>query len=138
MDKPLVTIKYKTADGKRICVEVTTAVADLLEQTDRQIRSQGRQDRRYLDNGEYIDGLTDTTTVCPGEDIADLVCRMDSYERLHAAIETLSEVQRRRIILYYFEDLSYRQIAKLEGVNFRSVAESITGATKKLKKLVTQ
>lgn len=31
MDKPLVTIKYKTADGKQICVEVSTAVKELLE-----------------------------------------------------------------------------------------------------------
>jgi DNA-directed RNA polymerase specialized sigma subunit, sigma24 homolog len=138
MDKSLVTIQYKTADGKRICVEVSTAVRDLLEQTDRQIRSQGRKDRRYLDKREYIDGLTDTTIVCPDEDIADLVCRLDSYERLHEAIETLSEVQRRRIMLYYFDDLSYRQIAVPEGVSSASVAESIIGTVKKLKKQLAE
>ena len=49
MDKPLVKIEYKTANGSRICVEVSTSVKELLEQSDRQIRSQRRQDRRYLD-----------------------------------------------------------------------------------------
>ena len=63
MDKPLVTINYKTADGKQICVEVSTAVKELLEQSDRQIRSQGRKDRRYLDYAEYIDGVTNATNL---------------------------------------------------------------------------
>lgn len=125
MDKPLVTIKYKTADGKRICVEVSTAVKELLEQSDRQIRSQGRQDRRYLANEEYIDGLTDTTTVYPQEDFADLIIKMDSYKQLHAIIKKLPEVQRRRLSMYYFDGLTYRQIAEIEGVNHKSIIQSV-------------
>lgn len=77
MDKSLVTIKYKTADGKGICVEVSTAVKELLEQSDRQIRSQGWQDRRYLDYAEYIDGVTDTAISKPQEDVANLLIRIE-------------------------------------------------------------
>jgi len=138
MDKPLVTIKYKTADGKWICVEVSTAVKELLEQSDRQIRSQGRQDRRYLDKGEYIDGLTDTINVYPHEDFADFISRLDSYERLYSAIEKLSEIQQRRLLLYYHAGLSYRQIGELEGVSLRAVAYSVTSAVKKLRKTLTK
>lgn len=133
MDKPLVTIKYKTADGKRICVEVSTAVKELLEQSDRQIRSQGRQDRRYLANEEYIDGLTDTTTVYPQEDFADLIIKMDSYKQLHAIIKKLPEVQRRRLSMYYFDGLTYRQIAEIEGVNHKSIIQSVNLAVHKLR-----
>ena len=137
MDKAFVTIKYKTAEGKRISVEVTTAVRDLLAQTDRKIRSQGRQDRRYLDKEEYIDGLTDTTTVCPGEDIADLVYRMDSYERLYAQIDKLPEVQRRRLRLYYNDELTCRQIAELENVHHTTIARSLKSAISFLRKYFT-
>ncbi len=49
MDNSLITIIYKTADGSEICVEVSAPVKDFLEQSDRQIRSQRRQDRRYVD-----------------------------------------------------------------------------------------
>ena len=132
MDNPLVTIKYKTADGKRICAPVSTAVKELLEQSDRQIRSQRRQDRRR--HTEYIDGLTDTTMVLPQEDFADLVNRIDSNKRLYAAIETLSEVQRRRVILYYFAGLTYREIADLEKVNYKSVMRSVEQARCKIYK----
>ncbi len=41
MDKSLVTITYKTASGSKIRVEVSTPVKELLEQSDRQIRSKG-------------------------------------------------------------------------------------------------
>lgn len=133
MDKPLVTIKYKTANGNWICVEVSTTVKELLEQPDRQIRSQGRQDRRYLAKEEYIDGLTDTTMAYPLEDFADLMIKMDERNQLYAAIEMLSEVQKRRLRLYFFAGLSYRQIGEKECVSHNSVARSIRQALKKLK-----
>jgi len=131
MDKPLVEMMYKLADGKRIRFEVTSEVKDLLEQADRQIRSQRRQERRR--HTEYIDGLTDTTIVCPQEDFADLISRMDSYKRLYSAIDKLTETQRHRVILHYFGGLTYRQIAEMESVNFKTVAESVTRAREKLR-----
>ena len=109
-----------------------------MEQSNRQIRSQRRQDRRYLDKEEYIDGLTDTTTVYPHEDFADLMIRMDRRNQLYSAIATLSEVQKRRLCLHYFKGMSYRQIGALEGVSFSSVAESVTSAVKKLQRVLGQ
>jgi RNA polymerase sigma factor (sigma-70 family) len=138
MDKPLVEILYTLADGKRICLEVSIEVKDLLAQADRQIRSQRRQDRRYLSNEEYIEGLTDTTTVNPHEDIADLIDRMDSYKRLYAAIETLPETQKRWVLLYYIENFTYRQIAKMEGVHHTTVMRTILKAHKLLKQFMQE
>ena len=132
-NKPFVTITYKTANGIKICVEVSTSVKRLIEQSDRKFKSQRRQDRRHLSKEEYIDGLTDTTTVCPQEDFADLIIRMDRNKQLYSAIETLSEIQRRRLFLYYFAELSYRQIGRMEGVNHKSVIRSVEQALKKLR-----
>jgi len=137
MDKPLVTIEYKTADGSRICVEVSTSVKELLEQSDRQIQSQRRQDRRYLDYMDFIEGLTDTTMIHPQADAADLVIRMESYRQLYSAIRELSEVQRRRLLLYFKDDLTHRQIADLEGVDRATVSHSIERALKQLYKHLT-
>ena len=132
MDEPLVTIKYKLADGKRICMEVSIPVKELLEQSDRQIRSQRRQDRRYLVSADSIDELNDAAITVPQEDFADLVIRMDRYDTLNIAISHLSEVQRRRLRLRFFDGLTYRQIADIEGVGFKSVSRSIERALKTL------
>ena len=137
MGKSLVTITYKTANGNRVCVEVSTPIKELLEQSDRQIRSQRRQDRRHLDYMDFIDGLTDANMKDPQADAADLVMKMESYRQLYAAISKLSEVQRRRLLLHFVENLTYRQIAELEGVNPFAVSHSIKRALIQLKKYLT-
>jgi len=137
MDKPLVKISYKLANGSRITVEVSTSVNEVLEETDRQIRSQRRQDRRHIDFVEYIDELTDPAMINPQSDPADLVIRMESYIQLYAAIDKLSEVQRRRLLLYIKHNLTYQQIADLEGVNKSAIGQSIKRSIEQLYKLLT-
>ena len=138
MDEPLVTIKYKLADGERICIDVSIPVKELLEQSDRQIRSQRRQDRRYLENADSIDKLDDHAMTGPQEDFADLLIRMDSYRQLYAAVDRLSEVQKRRLFMYYKMKMTYRQIADKEGVGFKTVSRSVERALKTLKKFLNQ
>ena len=135
MDKPLVMITYKLANGSQISVEVSTSVQELLEQSDRQIRSQRRQDRRHLDFMVSTDGNSDSPLLPTYEDTADLLERMERDTRLHKAIGKLTEVQQRRLRLYYFGGLTYSEIARLEGVYYRSVIDSINQAIKRLGKL---
>jgi RNA polymerase sigma factor (sigma-70 family) len=135
MDKPLVTITYKAANGNRICVEVSTPVKELLEQSDRQIRSQRRQDRRHIDFAVQADEDLLSSLLPAYEDTADLLERIECNTRLHEAIGKLTEIQRRRLCLYYFDGLSYRQIAKLEGVTHRTVISTIEHSLNRLRKL---
>lgn len=133
MDKTLVSIKYKTADGNEICVDVSTSVKELLEQSDRQIRSQRRQDRRYLYNMGFIDCFSDNAMRYPvQEDTADLVVKEESYIQLYTAIGELSQIQRKRLLLHFVENLTYRQIADIEKVDYRTVGHSIKRALEKL------
>ena len=138
MDKSLIAITYKTANGNRICVEVSTPVKELLEQSDRQIRSQRRQDRRHLDYVDFIGDLSDAAMNNPQADAADLVLKMESYRQLYAAIGKLPEVQRRRLLLHFVDSLTYRQIAKLEKVDFRTVGRSVVHALVQLQKYLTE
>jgi RNA polymerase sigma factor (sigma-70 family) len=135
MDKPLVTITYKTADGRQICVEVPTPVKELLEQSDRQIRSQRRQDRRHLDFTVVTDEELESSLLPSYEDAADLLEKMDRYSRLYTAIDKLTETQKRRLCLYFFDSMNYSQIARSEGVNHRTVMDTIEQALKQLRKL---
>lgn len=134
---PLVGIIYQLADGKRISLNVSIEVKSLLEQTDRQIRSQGRKDRRYLSFVESVDEL-DTRKTQPHEDVASLIIRMGDCEWLYTATNKLPNVQRRRLCLYYFEELTYRQIAEIEGVGFKTVSRSVDRALNTLRKLYTK
>ena len=137
MDKPIVGIIYKLANGKRICIDVSFEVKELLEQSDRQIRSQKRKDRRHLDFVESMDEL-DTLPMLSQEDTAALVCRIDNCARLYSAINKLPELQRRRLFLYFFKGLNLRQIAELENVSTTAVVNAVERALNSLKKMLNE
>lgn len=46
-------------------------------------------------------------------------------ETLQKAMQTLSEIQRERLHLYFFEGMSMREIADLRGMNQNAVWKSI-------------
>ena len=48
----------------------------------------------------------------------------------------LTFIQRRRFYLHFFEGMSYREIAKQEGIFYTSVRDSIQLAIKKIKKYI--
>ena len=132
MDMPTVGITYKLANGEQICIDVSIEVQEVLEETDRKLRSQGRQDRRRLNFVGGADEL-DSVNKQHQEDTADTVIRLESYNRLYAAIEKLSEVNRRRIFLYHFCGLKCREIALIENVSEAAASRSLRKARKILK-----
>lgn len=86
-----------------------------------------------------INGLEETEAIATVSLDQSLIHKIDSKNAMEAAKRlldsgALTEVQRRRFLLHFFQGLSYRQIASREGVHFTSVHESIEAATIKLKK----
>ena len=67
----------------------------------------------------------------------DTVFRKMENEKLMEAVRKLPAVQRRRLILYYFYDLTYEQIAKIEGCTIMPVKRSIDRAIIKLRQILT-
>lgn len=57
-------------------------------------------------------------------------------EDLYAAIIMLPETQRRRLVLRYFFDLTYIEIARIENCSIPPVVHSIKAAEKKIKKFL--
>lgn len=131
MDKR-VTIEYKINSTKRISVEVSTSVKEVLEQTTRQIQSQRRQDRRRICYTPLTDEFLELSVRAASEDTAVLYEQIERNERLYAAMDKLTEVQKRRVYLYYFRGLKQREIAKMEGVHHASIAQSLKQALKQL------
>lgn len=86
-----------------------------------------------------MNGLEETEQLATVSLDVELIQKSDERNAMEAARRLLdsgdlTEVQRRRFILHFFQGLSYREIGKLEGVHFTSVDESIDAAKRKLKK----
>ena len=64
-----VTIEYKINSTQKIMIEVSSEVNEVLEQTDRTVRSQRRQDRRRVDftpmTDEFLEISLRTATETP-------------------------------------------------------------------------
>lgn len=67
------------------------------------------------------------------EDIIEEIIRKEEAENVQNAIHLLTETQKRRVVKYFFDEMTYREIAAEEGVNVSKIKNSITASLKKLK-----
>lgn len=91
---------------------------------------------RHYEQSEQTEASINARAFSTPESLEDEVMGKMESEFLHRAIAELSEVQRRRLILYYFEGLTYEQIAQREGCTISPVKNSIDRALEKLEKIL--
>ena len=133
-----VTIEYKINSSKKITIEVSSDVNKVLEQTDRTVHSQRRQDRRHIDFTPMTDEFLELSLRTASEDTSAIYEKMERNEELYSAVEQLSEIQKRRICLYYFLGKNQHEIAKLEKVNDSAIGRSLVLARKQLKRILEE
>lgn len=67
------------------------------------------------------------------EDCIDQIFAQEQSRELWEAINSLNEKQRKRLIAYYFEGKTYREIADEEGVDHKAIIRSVEIALKNLR-----
>ncbi len=92
-------------------------------------------DRHYSDE-ELNDQTIARHLLYKSDSIEEEFYRKMQNEQLHKAIAKLSEKQRKRLILYFFGEITYEEIGKLEGCKYQTVQDSIYAALKRLKKFL--
>jgi len=85
---------------------------------------------------ENMEQLKDSAVFTIEENYIEKLDKQNSILALKQLFEkgNLTEIQKRRFKMHIFENLSYREIAKIENVHFTSVQDSIDLAKIKLKK----
>lgn len=126
---------YKEAVGDAEYTYVTPEVYEILANTfRREAHAEQMRDLRNRTAEGYTEGDTEDLLIESPESLEDMVIRQMEIETLQKAMQTLSEIQRERLHLYFFEGLTYRQIGEKLGVSDMSVRESIGASLKKIKK----
>ena len=72
------------------------------------------------------------------DDIVEQLCLKEEKQCIKRAIDKLTDTQKRRVIAYFFENKSSREIAIEEGVNYSKIEKSINLALKKLKNILSE
>ena len=139
------TIEITLADYLRENPDKTESdFANLKALSDNDYYEQDRNDLRQTRRNVQLSGL-DETDLCSTPSPEVEVVERDGQaakgrkrqELAFAALEKLTEVQRRRYFMYYGQELSTWKIAEIEGANQKSVYESLQAAEKKIKKFLS-
>ena len=115
-------------DGQGIeqTIELEKTVYDAINDSQTQISSRARKDRRY--------GLCSFDESIGEADIIDDSAQTEELlKKVWEHMSELTELQQRRIHLYYIEKKTLKEIADMEGSALQSVHESIVSAINNLK-----
>ena len=91
---------------------------------------------RHIEHSFLLDEKLYTRAKNKPLDLEDEIIRKSSFEDLKRAIDTLPEIQRRRIKKYYFEDKNEYEIAKEENTTQQAINKNLHQAIKKLKEIL--
>lgn len=63
--------------------------------------------------------------------ISEILNNSELKAKIEMALSTLSPLPKKRFLMYYSEQLTYRKIAEKEGRNVKTIYESVQAARKK-------
>lgn len=128
---------YKDAIGEIEYTYVSEEVYEALVNTFRkEVHAEEMRDLRHVTKDGYVEGDTEDLLIETEESVEDYVIRQLEIKQLQKAMQQLTENQKERLQLYFFEGLTYRQIGEKLGISDKSVRESIDAALKKIKKII--
>ena len=87
---------------------------------------------KYIEHSEIYEETLYKKSLNFEETIEEIVIKKDDFIRLKKAINQLNHLQKRRVIMYYFDNMTLREIADREHCSYVSVKNSIDNALKKL------
>lgn len=127
-------LSFKDGWGIMQNIEIDKVLYDLFNRFELEDISYLNRVSRHIEHSELTESSLNDRAFYKEESLEETVSRSMEYEQLHKAISKLPETQRRRLLLYFFGELTYEQIAELEGCTKRAVKFSIDLAIEKLKK----
>ncbi|MEE0681955.1 MAG: RNA polymerase sigma factor [Candidatus Gastranaerophilaceae bacterium] len=131
-------LSFKDGQGVQHEIELDESLYNLFDRFELEDISYFNEASRHYEPSELTEQTLHDRMFLPVETVEEMVLRSAENERLYRAISNLPEVQRRRLLLYYFGDLTYEQIAAEEGCTFQAIGKSIAAAEKNLKKFLTE
>ena len=143
-----VTINY---NGQAVAVEVTLEVYEFLDRADHKAENLAHEQRRHWDGREFDEDIVATEGVgiygdgrefdeyivategvgIYGETPEEYLCRMETLDELMAVLDTCTEAQRRRFLLYALDGLTLAEIGTVCGCSKVAVYQSVEAVRKK-------
>ncbi len=117
-------------------VEITEQVFRSFDRFELDDISQMHEFERHIEHSELLDSTLNIRAVNKEESVEEQVEMKIMFEQLSVALDKISEVQKRRIKMYYFDNLTLKEISKLEGCSIKNIHKSIELGLENLRKIL--
>lgn len=92
---------------------------------------------RHYEFSELSESALNNRAVIKPKTVEESFMEKLKKDELDNIISSLTETQRKRMIYYYFENMTFKQIAALEGCAYQTVQKSIEKVKDKIKKILS-
>ncbi len=127
-------LSFKDGQGVHHKLEIDRTLYTLMDAFELTDLSYLNEWDRHIEQSELSDTTLEHRMAEMPDSVEDVVWRKIRNENLRRELDKLPSVQRRRVILYFFYNLTYEEIAKIEGCTVMPVKRSIDRALEKIKK----
>ena len=127
-------LAFTDGSGAEQCIEIDKILFDVFDRFELDDISFMNEVDRHYEQSEQTEQSLNRRAAQPQKSVEEAVFQRVEVEALRQAITKLPEKQRSRLVLYYFGDFTYEQIAEMEGCSKRAVKFSVDIALKNLRK----
>ena len=128
------TVTFKNANGFIENVNIKKEIYDLLNKFELDDLSEMNEYDRHTEHSEVYEETLNKRMLYKPLSTDEIIEKNITNIKLKSAINGLSKIQRRRIVMYYFEDFTQEEIAKIENISHQAVSKNILNAIKIKKK----
>ena len=126
-------VSFKDGQGALNRYEITKELYDAFNSFELEDLSYLNVWDRHMEQSEIWEPKLNERALDVQESVEDIVMRNLQNEKVHRAIGMLPEVQKRRIKMYFFDGMTYEEIAARENCIHPAVVKSVKAALEKLK-----
>lgn len=117
-------------------IEITEEIYKAFDKFELEDISQIHKFRKHIEHSEIYEETLYKRMMKNSIPLEEEVENKLLMEELKKAIDQLSEVQKKRVKLYYFEDMTVEEIADLEGTTHQAISKSVRKAVEEIKKIM--
>ena len=137
-NSPHYWLSFTDNQGERHSLEIGRELFDALDQFELDDLSHLNKVDNHYEHISLSDEELNTRAAYQRETVEETAFRHIEHEKLYAAMKRLPEKQYRRLVLYYFGEFTYEQIAEMEGCSHPAIIKSIKSAIEALKKVFSE
>lgn len=129
-------VSFEDENGMRICTEITKCLYDQFDQWELEDLSFLHEVERHYEHSILTEQSLNKRALHKPETPDQIVFQAIEKEKLVKAMEALTAVQYRRLVMYFWDGMSLQEISAIEGCKYQAVQDSIEHACIKIKKIL--